>query len=961
MKKIILFSIICILLSALSADKIYSQNIIMHAGSEQISDEGFFYDEGGANNNYPATTQETKTLFLTSGVNENFGSGWETSFLQFNFTFFALGVGDTLFIYDGSSTSAPLIGAYNSVNSPGQFTTTSKFVTFVFYSDGIADLNGLNAGWKASFAPYFTTPYSYNLSSSLIQNQIRTCNSILYDSGGPTGNFASNENNTIVFKSNLGTHIKAEKITFNVGTNILEIFDGNLLLDPTNARRIGYFKNGYIPPDVLISSGNTMSFRFITTSTGTGFQFNITCVPEIYMPDPNESACPKVDLGPYVGTGTFIPQDTLVFNCNDPMILLQADINAPGVYTNDYMIQSIPFNPPFAWYGAGMTQVPTSQDDYWLGPKGLTPSANPSGIPFSFAFYGTNYSNCVPGTNGAISFNNLSMGGAGYAYNQTIPNIADPNYTFITGNNHKNSIFGVYQDTYPGAGSPPPNSGIYYGNQGEFPCRTFVFSFYRLPQFSCTSDNMSTYQMVMYEGSNIIDVYVQQRTVCASWNSGSGLIGLLNQGGNQAVVPNGRNTGPWTTTNEAWRFIPISPTNYTVTWYKNSTLPINQIPNTNLDKRIVSVSPDTTTNYIAKLEFLTSSNVTYTMYDTITIIVDRPAIQTSSTVTSVCPYEPVDISIETVHAEDSTEIATIEWHDGTNVIGNTRTITVTPGETTLYTAYITYQNQCVNSDTITIQVPDLEKPVIAGDTVICEGERSTLVTTNAVGTYLWSTGATTQSIVVSPSSTTEYTVDVTTDIGCITRDSIIVNVNIAPIAAFTPNPQHVYVENGEGPISFVNLSQFAQLYSWNFGDAYSLPSDNISDLETPTHIYTRSGKYKVALTVETDQGCTDSISQFVVVEVPYFFYAPNAFTPNNDGVNDLFYTAGEGIDPDFFEMIIYNKYGNIVFRSKTPFDYWDGLDRDGSKAPSGVYVYVITTQDMEGNPKRYEGTVNLIR
>lgn len=151
------------------------------------------------------------------------------------------------------------------------------------------------------------------------------------------------------------------------------------------------------------------------------------------------------------------------------------------------------------------------------------------------------------------------------------------------------------------------------------------------------------------------------------------------------------------------------------------------------------------------------------------------------------------------------------------------------------------------------------------------------------------------------------------------------------------------------------------MYSWNFGDAYSLPSDNISDLETPTHIYTRSGKYKVALTVETDQGCTDSISQFVVVEVPYFFYAPNAFTPNNDGVNDLFYTAGEGIDPDFFEMIIYNKYGNIVFRSKTPFDYWDGLDRDGSKAPSGVYVYVITTQDMEGNPKRYEGTVNLIR
>lgn len=961
MKKTFLITLICIFIFFFSVGKTYGINVNMFNGTQAINDIGNFYDQGGQNNNYPATVAGTTILTIQSQMSRQIGPDWVLSHLQFNFTFFALGVGDTLFIYDGPTTNGPLIGAYNSVNSPGQITSDSTSVTFVFYSDGIADLNGLNAGWKASFAPYFAEPYSYNLSSTLLDTQIWTCNSILYDSGGPAGNFTANDNSIIVFRSNLGTHIKAERISFNVGTNnILEIFDGDFQQDP-NARRIGYFKTGYIPPDVLISSGNALTFKFTTTTSSTGFQFNITCVPEIYMPDPNESACPKVDLGPYVSAGTFIPHDTLVFNCNDPMILLQADINAPGVYTNDYMIQSIPFSPPFAWYGAGMTQVPTTQDDYWLGPKALTPTSNPSGLPFSFAFYGTNYSNCVPGTNGAISFNNLSMGGAGYAYNQTIPNTADPSYSFINGNNHKNSIFGVFQDTYPGAGTPPPNSGIYYGNQGEFPCRTFVFSFYRLPQFSCTSDNMSTYQMVMYEGSNIIDVYVQQRTVCASWNSGSGLIGLLNQGGNQAVVPLGRNTGPWTTTNEAWRFIPISSTNYTVTWYKNNTLPINQISNSNLDKRVISVSPDTTTHYIAKLEFLTSSNITYTMYDTIVVIVDRPAIQTSSNVLSVCPFEPVDISIGTVNPDDSSQIATIEWRNGTNVIGNTQTITVSPGETTLYTAYITYQNQCENFDTITIQVPELEKPVIVGDTVLCEGDRSTLMATNAVGTYAWSSGATSQNIVVSPSSTTEYIVNVTTDIGCITKDTIIVNVNPSPIAAFTPNPPHVYVENGEGPISFVNLSQFAQFYNWNFDDSYCLPSDNISDLETPTHIYTRSGKYKVSLMVETDQGCTDSVSQFVNVEVPYFFYAPNAFTPNSDGINDLFYTAGEGIDPDNFEINIYNKYGNVVFRSKTPFDSWDGLDRDGSKAPSGVYIYIITTQDMEGNPKRYEGSVNLIR
>jgi gliding motility-associated-like protein len=958
MKKTVLFRIICIFLFFISVGKTYGINVPMFNGTQPITDIGNFYDEGGQNNPYTATVSGNTILTIQSQMSNNFGSGWVVSHLQFNFTFFALGVGDTLFIYDGPTTNGPLIGAYNSVNSPGQFTSDSTSVTFVFYSDGIADLNGLNEGWKASFAPYFTTPYTYNLSSSLPFTQIRTCNAILYDSGGPTSNFAANDNGVIVFKSNLGTHIKAEKVSFSVGTNnILEIFDGDFQQDPTNARRIGYFKTGFEPPDVLISSGNAMTFRFITTSTGIGFQFNISCIPEIYEQGVTESACPKVELGQYT-EGPFVTTDEFEVNCLNPVTILRANINAPGKLTNDYMIQSIDYNPPFAWYGAGMTQVPSSIDDNYLGPKPLTPVGSPN--PFSFAFYGVNYDYCVPTTNGFITFNNIPYGPAGWQFTESIPNTASPSYNFISSYNYKNSIFGVLQDTDPHVASVP-NYGVYYGHQGEYPCRTFVLSYYRLPQFSCNSDNLSTYQIVLYEGSNIIDIYIQDRTVCANWNTGSGLVGLLNAAGNQAVVPPGRNSGPWTAHNEAWRFIPIAAPDYTLKWYKNIVNPANEIPNANLDKRNISVSPTETTNYIAVLEYQTSSGQTYTFYDTTRAILELPAIDAISSVPSVCPNDPVELSLITVNPDDSTQIASVEWRNGSTVVGNTKTLTLNPGETTLYTAYITYQNQCENSDTITIQVPDLDKPVIVGDTVICEGERTTLMITNAQGNYEWSTGATTQNIVASPSSTTEYIVGVTTEIGCTTKDSIVVNVNTAPIAAFTPNPPHVYVENGEGPISFVNLSQFAQFYSWNFNDSYCLPSDNISDLETPIHIYTRSGKYKVSLTVETDQGCSDSISQFVVVEVPYFFYAPNAFTPNSDGINDLFYTAGEGIDPDFFEMLIYNKYGNVVFRSKTPFDSWDGLDRDGSKAPSGVYIYVITTQDMDGNPKRYEGSVNLIR
>lgn len=957
MNKKFLFSLFLFLGISFMGNTLKAEIINMYHGT-QTTDEGQFYDEGGSLNIYPATTIGTQTLTLESSTYYNFGSGIVPSLLQFNFTMFAIGFGDTLFIYDGQDQNAPLIGAYSGVNSPGLIISSTKYITFVFYSDGIADLNGLNAGWKADFNYYFTTPKVFNLSPALAFTENQTCNAILYDSGGPTNNFASGEDKTIVFTSQLGTYIKAKRITFDVGTSILEIWDGNLSSNPANARRIGYFKNGFLPPDSLISSGPSMSFKFVTTSTGPGFRFDISCITEIFQQGQNESACPKIELGPYVVNGAFIPQDTIVFNCSNPRILLYANIKAPGLPTADYTLQSIPYNPPFPWYGNGLSPA-VMTDDVWFGNVNL-----PNSPLFSFSFYGQNYSSLSPGANGAVSFNPHS-GASGYIFENTIPNTTSPTYAFdVNGNyDHKNSIFGILQDTDPFYVNTIGNDigGIWYGFQGEFPCRAFVMSFNRLPLYG-NHDTTASYQIVMYEGSNIIEVHVRQRIGYSSTNGGRSVLGILNAGGNQAVVPAGRNTGNWNAIYEAWRFIPISPIdNIEAVWYINSVTPENLITNNNLDGRVLAVSPDETTTYIGKLEFPTPIGTPYILYDTIVVVVDRPAINATSDVPSVCPNEPVEIAIHAVNPDEEQYLASFEWRDGATVVGNGQTITVNPGQTTTYTAVITYLNQCQNSDTITVQVPLLDKPVIVGDTVLCAGERSVLTVTNAVGDYSWSTGANIQAITVSPSTTTEFTVDVTTDIGCVTRDSILVHVNTSPVAGFSPNPPHVYVEDGEGPVSFVNLSQMAFNYLWNFGDQYSIESDNTSDLESPTHIYTRAGKYKVTLTVETEEGCTDSTSNFVIVEVPYFFYAPNAFTPNNDGINDLFYVSGEGIDPDNFEMLIFNRFGNLIFRSTTPFDYWDGRTSDGSLSPVGAYVYLISTLDMDGNPKRYDGKVNLIR
>lgn len=616
-----------IILSVFLTNKIDAQTYNMINGIIDVS-HGTFYDDGGVSNTYNSLAAGSIQMTLNSITYDNLGN---LNPLQFNFSEFSCGIGDTLYIYDGNSTSSPLIGSYTLIQSPGVFNTTGSAITFVFVSDGVADAYGLNNGWVANFCPYNPNPTTILLSSGTIAQtpEIFTCNATLYDSGGPTGNYSIGENNTLVITSALNSHLIAYPQFFDVHTScMLEIFDGNLNTNP-NARRIGYFKNGFAPPAQIISSTHSLTFKFSSNGSpataDTGFQFNIGCIPAIFEQPTGATGFPGTSMGMYqVGSNT-TPTNEIVYNCSEPIVMLETTINIPGVSTYDYTVSSIPCVPPFPWYGAGLIQVPTTQDDYWLGPKSLTPVGSLD--TFSFSFYGFDYQYCVPNTNGAISFNNIALGAAGWQFNQTIPNVLDPNFNFIGGNNHKNTLFGVFQDTYPGAGTPPPYSGIYYGHQGTYPNRVFVFSFYRLPQFSCTTDNLSTYQMVLYEGTNIIDVYIEYRSACSSWNSGSGLVGILNVGGNQAVTPPNRNTGNWVTSQEAWRFTPITPANYEIQWFENIVNNDNKISTPLSNENKIAVRPNQTTNYISLVTAIRQDGSTYRFLDTLKVVVNTPVLE----------------------------------------------------------------------------------------------------------------------------------------------------------------------------------------------------------------------------------------------------------------------------------------------------------------------------------------------
>ncbi|MEG1555627.1 MAG: gliding motility-associated C-terminal domain-containing protein [Bacteroidales bacterium] len=686
----------------------------------------------------------------------------------------------------------------------------------------------------------------------------------------------------------------------------------------------------------------TVLLTISAPTSAPGWAATISCVPDIFNPE-DGTACPEVSVGQVIN-GTITKIDTVQFSCDNPIVMLEANYVATGQYTNDYMVYSIPFGSPFA-FNSG-TSISATADDNWV-------TAVP--LPFNFSFFGQIYTTAYPGANGLISLSPQPSGSfCKFSYIPT----AIPKY------NYQNCIYGVYEDIDPRYYLNPAVDDIRMDVLGTSPCRAFVFNYLNVGLFGKQgqgNDWYNTYQMVMYEGTNIIEVHIKHRKCCASTNGGStngtneGIVGLQNLSGSQEVIAPGRGMTGWEvlgTNYEAWRFVPITPLDEQgeLTWYENTVSPATALGH----NKKLPVSPDTTTRYIAEYTFTNAAGDEFQLLDTVLVVVDIPSIiVVNSANGEICPGDSVYLD---VNCQEANRIVSYEWSSGAT---ESRCL-VKPDVSTNYTVTVTFDNRCTATMSSSVTIKPLEYPQITGDSVVCQGHPVTLnaVTIDGIS-YQWNTGAVTSTIHVTPFDTTEYTVTSTLQNGCTTSSTYVVNVWANPMASFIPDPPLVYVENGVGTVNFNDNSMDAITWHWNFGDQYSL--DNTSMLPSPSHIYTHPGFFNVVQTVKNENGCVDSVSYRITVEVPFFYYIPNAFTPNNDGVNDVFAPKGEGVDPDKFEMTLYDRFGKLMFRTRTPYDYWDGKTSTGQLCPLGAYVYVINFTTLDGEVKEYTGTVTLVR
>jgi gliding motility-associated-like protein len=199
--------------------------------------------------------------------------------------------------------------------------------------------------------------------------------------------------------------------------------------------------------------------------------------------------------------------------------------------------------------------------------------------------------------------------------------------------------------------------------------------------------------------------------------------------------------------------------------------------------------------------------------------------------------------------------------------------------------------------------------------------------------------------------------DVVDNNGCtatIGNDTAIVIVDQRPSARFSINPSRV--SNIEPTITITNLSVAPANSSWiwDFGDA---TASYFSD--PGTHTYKDTGTYTVKLLVSSGLSCDNNTSQTVRVFLPFSLYVPSAFSPNNDGVNDVFIPKADGIKLKEYDMTIYDRWGNKMFYTDDLNKGWDGTVNGSSKIVQiDAYVYVINlVTDEDGKTYIFYGSV----
>lgn len=358
---------------------------------------------------------------------------------------------------------------------------------------------------------------------------------------------------------------------------------------------------------------------------------------------------------------------------------------------------------------------------------------------------------------------------------------------------------------------------------------------------------------------------------------------------------------------------------------------VNQIQLTNvMDGDTLFHSPSTNTTYTFEaLGGIFNCCTNANSYSHDQLVLPTPSVTISATSSNICIGDQVTLT--------ATGANNYQWNNGV-----TNNQAFTPNQSNLYTVIGTNNQGC--TDTASIQIDVLQYPVLSLNNApleICVGEPITYSASGAM-TYIWNNGI---------QNGFEFTPNVGTYINqvigfngsCTDTLEIGLTVFEQPIADASSS-----ITAGIAPLSvdFTNFSSFATEFHWDFGNG--LTSNNDNSVSTT---YSEGGTYFVTLTASNEL-CTSTWSETVTVENGEIIISlPNIFSPNNDGINDVYFIQHQNLDS--IEGSILNRWGNTVFEFNTLDFNWDGSSQNNTPVTEGVYSIIYRAKGIDG--KTYTG------
>ena len=227
--------------------------------------------------------------------------------------------------------------------------------------------------------------------------------------------------------------------------------------------------------------------------------------------------------------------------------------------------------------------------------------------------------------------------------------------------------------------------------------------------------------------------------------------------------------------------------------------------------------------------------------------------------------------------------------------------------------------------------------------------------------YYWDFGDGTTSTEASPAHIYEnegrydislriLTTDVCIDTVYFNGDRL-VKANALPIADFKVNKNTV--SSFDPVVKFTDQSIGSVRCKLELGDG------NFSELCDFTYSYRDTGYYKVDQIAYSKEGCTDTVSDIIRIRPELLFYAPNAFTPSGDGINESYRPSVFGASKYHFRIL--NRWGELMYETRNISSGWNGEVKSGKQAPVDSYIYYVEVFDADGKEHQYRGVFSLLR